>query len=56
MRNAEIQADRLGMADMQVTIRLRWETREFAVLSGLQIFRHDVADEVGRSSLFQSSS
>src|SRR6185437_12172495 len=48
-RDAEIQADALGVADVQITVRLRRKTR---VNARIFIFRHvlgdDVADEIGR--------
>ncbi len=47
LRDAEIQGDRLGVADMQVAVRLRREARhDPAVLAGDEIGLDDVADEV----------
>src|SRR5205085_11978308 len=49
MRNAEIEADGLGMADVEITVRLRREPGlDPGVLSGLHVLDHDVADEIGR--------
>ena len=47
LRNAEVQADRLGMPDVQVAVRLRRKARDHRIVpTGLQIRAHDVADEV----------
>jgi hypothetical protein len=47
-RDAEIQADRLGVADMEVTVRFRWEARRYAavVLPGRKIVVDDRTDEI----------
>ena len=46
----EVQADRLGMPDMKITVGLRWKAGDNpGVFSGSQIFRHDVADKIGGS-------
>ncbi len=51
LRQAEIQADRLGMADMQIAVRLGREARDDAlVLAAGQIGFDDVADEIGNGS------
>src|SRR5260370_6322429 len=46
----EIDADRLGMADMQIAVRLGRESGLYAaiVLVGLEVFENNVADEVRR--------
>jgi hypothetical protein len=45
--DAEIQRDRLGVADVQVAVRLRREARyDKLVLSYVEIGLHDVANEV----------
>src|SRR5262249_52039872 len=45
--DAEIERDRLGMADMQVAVRLRREPGyDLLVFAGGEIGLHDVADEV----------
>ena len=46
---AEVEADRLGVADVQVAVGLGREARVHAaaVLVGLQVFEDDVADEIG---------
>ena len=50
VRDAEVQADRFGVADMQIAVRLRRETgANLRVLSAANIFRDDVADKVRRS-------
>jgi len=44
----EVQADRLGMTDVKITVRLRWKAGEnLGVLSGPQIIRHNIADKIG---------
>ena len=50
-RQAEVEADRLGVADVQIAVRLRGEARVHAaaVLAGLQVLEDDVADEVRRA-------
>ena len=50
VRDPEVQADRLGMTDVKITIRLRWKAGDnLGVVSSPQIIRHNLADEVGRS-------
>ena len=46
---AEVQADGLGVADVQVAVRLGRKARVHApaVLVGLQVLEDDVADEMG---------
>ncbi|MDT4857438.1 hypothetical protein FQZ97_918620 [compost metagenome] len=45
---AEVQADRLGMADMQVAVGLRREAGDdLGVLAGIQVRLDDLAQEVG---------
>ena len=47
LRDAEIQADRLGVADMEVAVRLRRKAGDDArVAAGREIGRDDVADEI----------
>ena len=47
LRDAEIKGNRLGMADVQVAVRLRRESgHDPAVLFGGEIGLHDVADEI----------
>src|SRR5882672_7270830 len=48
---AEVEADGLGMADVQVSVGLGWEARLHAafVFIGLQVVENDVANEVGRT-------
>src|ERR1017187_7706916 len=47
LRNAEIQADRLGMADMEVSVRLRGKSGDDLFdAPGVEIGLDDVADEV----------
>src|SRR6266403_3303700 len=47
LRDAEIERDRLGMADVQVTIRLRREARhDLAVFLDVEIGLDDVANEI----------
>src|SRR5690606_20925461 len=44
----EVQADRLGVADMQIAVRLRRETRDDAgVLAGIQVGLDDRAEKIG---------
>ena len=44
----KIQADRLGVTDVKITVRLRRKARDNSgVLAGPQIIRHNIADEVG---------
>jgi hypothetical protein len=46
--DAEVQGDRLGMADVQVAVRLGWETRDDRRMApGAHIRGHNLADEVG---------
>ena len=45
--DAEIEADRLGVADMQIAVRLRRKARDDRLVpAGRQIGAHDVADEI----------
>ena len=47
LRDAEIERDRLGMADMQIAVRLRREPgHDLAVFSGVEIGLDDVANEI----------
>ena len=47
-RKTEVQDDRLGVPDMQITVRLRREARDDArVLAGSQIGLDDLADKIG---------
>ena len=47
LRDAEIQADRLGVADMQIAVRLRRKAGDDLLdAAGIEIGLHDVADEV----------
>ena len=46
---AEVQADRLGVADVQIAVGLRREAGDHAdVAAVVEIFVDQVADEVGR--------
>src|SRR5262249_43873770 len=48
LRDAEVQADALGVADVQVAVRLGGEARDDALVPPApQVVRDDVADEVG---------
>ena len=53
VRETEVQADRLGMTDVQVSVGLGRKARLHAalVLVGLQVFKNDVADEIRRTGL-----
>ncbi len=45
--DAEIQTDRLGVADMQIAVRLGWKARDDAfVPARSEIGAHDVADKI----------
>ena len=45
--DAEIETDRLGMADMQIAVRLRREAGDDGLVpAGRQVGAHDVADEI----------
>ena len=45
--DAEIEADRLGVADMQIAVRLRREAGDDRLVpAGGQVGAHDVADEI----------
>lgn len=45
--NAEVQADGLGMADVEEAVGLRWKSGDdVAVLAGFEVFGDDLADEV----------
>jgi hypothetical protein len=46
--NAEIEADGLGVSNMQVPVRLRWESGydPALVFACLQVFGNDIANEV----------
>lgn len=47
LRDAEVQPDRLGVADMQIAVRLRREPRhDCLVTPGIEIRLYDVADEI----------
>ena len=47
LRDAEIQADRLGVADMEIAVRLGREARDHGlVAAGLEIGPDDVADKI----------
>ena len=47
LRHAEIQANRLGVADMQVAVRLRRKARHHRLdAAGIEIGLYDVANEV----------
>ena len=48
-RHAEVQADALGVTDVQIAVRLRREARfdALAPLAGAVVFVNDVADEIG---------
>src|SRR5258706_6179321 len=47
LSEAEVEADRLGMAEMQVAVRLRREAGDdLLVLAGGKVGLHDLADEV----------
>ena len=47
LRNAEIQADRLGVADVQIAVRFRWEPgHDLLHAAGFEIAGHDVPDEI----------
>ena len=47
-RDPEIQADRLGVADVEIAVRLwREASVNFRVLSASHIFCDDIADEIG---------
>ncbi|MPN56857.1 hypothetical protein SDC9_204550 [bioreactor metagenome] len=50
-RDAEVQADRLGVADMQVAVRFGGEAGDdfSAVFVVAEIFRDDFADEIQRA-------
>ena len=46
-RDAEIQADRFGVSDMQVAVRLRRKPgHDLIGASGLKVGRDDIADEI----------
>ena len=46
--DAEIEADRFGVADVKIAIWLRRKTcPNLRMAAGFQIFDHDVADEIG---------
>ena len=48
-RDAEVEADRFALADVEVAVRLgRKAGVNFGALSAAHIFCHDVADEIGR--------
>ncbi len=47
LRDAEIQTDRFGVADMEVAVRLRRKARDHALVPARrQIGAHDVADKI----------
>ncbi len=47
LRDAEIQADRLGVADMQIAVRLGRKARDHGfVAPGIEVGLDDVADEI----------
>ncbi len=50
-RQAEIEADAFGVANVQVAVRLRWKPRvdAAAVLARAVVFVNDVADEISRA-------
>ena len=53
-REAEVEADRFGVADVQVAVRFRREARVDAsvVFAGGEVFLDDLVDEVGRRGVF----
>src|SRR5438477_10161217 len=45
--DAEVQCDRFGVADMQIAVRLRRESRhDLAMLAGVEIRLDEVANEI----------
>ena len=45
--NAEVQADGLGVTDMEKTVWFRWKTGDnFFMFTGLQIFCDNLPDEI----------
>ena len=47
LRHAEIQADRLGVADMEIAVRLRRKAGDDArMAAGREVGADDVADEI----------
>ena len=51
-RDPEVEADRLGVSDMEIAVRLGREASvNFRVLSAAHIFCDDIADEIGRGGL-----
>ena len=49
-RDAEIQADRLGMPDMQITVGLWRKARDDALRpTGVQIGTHNLADKIAQA-------
>ena len=53
LRNFEVQADRLGVANLQITVRLRGETRlnPPTMLSGSHVCGYHLADKIIRAVL-----
>jgi hypothetical protein len=53
IRQAEVEADRLGVADVKITIRLRRKAglHTSGVPVGLEVFRDPVAEKVRRARL-----
>src|SRR6185437_10902653 len=50
LRDPKIQRDRLGVAKMQIAVRLRWKPRhDPAVSFGIEISLDDVANEIAAS-------
>ena len=47
MRDPEVQADRLGVTNMKISVRFRRKTRDnLAVFSSTQVIRYNVADKI----------
>ena len=47
--DAEVEADRHDVPDMQIAVRLRWKPgHDFGVLAGREVVVNDLADEIPR--------
>jgi hypothetical protein len=56
-RDTEIEADRLGVTNVEMAVRLRWKAGDNSAVMfiGLQVRRNKVTNKVGRGRVFRRS-